>query len=699
MIQIGLFKIDKTNAKLFQNETEINIEPKLFQLLLLFINNPGSIIDRDTIVEQLWSGRYVTDNAINKQIANLRRVLGDDPKQAKYIKTIPKIGYRLICPVEFTDNTKSKLDSGIDKPKIIRKNVILFSSVMFAILTFYYVLSSLAFTPDLSIETLEVTRSAGIEFSPKVIPGTEAILFLRQQMDQNNNELWFKNLLTGESNKINTNDFQISQLVSLPANQYKKLLVYFVGSKDGACNIYKANIFQRKTLVEVETLFECASFKLSDMVFNPKSNQLIFTAIKADSETNQIYTYDIKTQLQELLRQPIPIGKGNQDIDISPNGEKLLIMSIDSEQNTTLYVLNLISNKLTKHRSFDYYLTEATWDHDSTHIYYSGPPPSHQIFRSHIDTSTEIQIVSVSDYLSNDIELYRDNQLLFSTRITNFNNELFPRSTKFKPDNSSVYDIIPTLFHQQNKYIFVSQRTGKSQLYMGDLSTGESIIVSDFNKKFVFLSLQISPNDEHILLADQNTVWKLAVNDILLKKPRITELSDTKIYHTKNRIRDLNWLSNNQFVISTSDKTNPNVLFENDKEVTFKNMSKWRYIFTNHNNLKKIYLVELSTNNLYSVSSSQLFNNENTEDYTLIELEPKLPENHFHPQITDNSLYFMTREKRSFDFHRQSLFNKGLSHNISLIGYYGYDASKIGVMISQLKTMEGDIHRVIIAKK
>jgi DNA-binding winged helix-turn-helix (wHTH) protein len=699
MIQIGQFKIDKNNAKIYQSETEISVEPKIFQLLLLFIDNPAAIIDRDTIIEQLWSGRFVTDNTINKQIANLRRVLGDDPKQAKYIQTVPKMGYRLICPVEFTENTTSELDSGSDKPKAMRKYVVFFSLVIFSISTFYYALFSSALSLDLSIKTLEVTRATGIEFSPQVIPGTETILFLRQQMDQNNNELWFKNLITGESNKINVSGYQISKLVALPTDQYSKLLVYFVGSEGGSCNIYKASLLQTKTLTDIAPLFECASFKLSDIVFNHKSDKLIFTAIKADSGTNQVYAYDIKTQSQELLRQPTPIGKGNQAIDISPDGEKLLIMSIDSKKNTTLYVLNLISNELTRHRSFNYFITEAIWDHDSTHIYYSGPPPSHQIFRSNIDKSEEIQIVSVSDYLSNDMVLYRDNQLLFSTRITNFNNEWFIQPIELKPANSNVFDIIPALFHQQNKYLFISQRTGKSQIYLGDLSTGGSIIISGFNEHFVFLSMQMSPNDEYLLLASQNTIWRLSVDDILLKKPRITELSDTKVFNTSNRIRDVNWISNNQFVISTSDKTNPNVLFDNDKEVMFKNLSKWRYIFTDHDNLNKIYLVEQSTNKLYSVSSSQFFDNENTEDYTLIELEPKLPDNHFHPQMTDDYLYFMTLEKRSFDFHRQSLSNKGLNQHISLIGYYGYDASEIGAMISQLQTMEGDIHRAIIEKK
>ena len=50
-------------------------------------------------MEHLWPGSIVTENSINKQIANLRKLFNDDSKNPKYIQTVPKLGYRFICSI------------------------------------------------------------------------------------------------------------------------------------------------------------------------------------------------------------------------------------------------------------------------------------------------------------------------------------------------------------------------------------------------------------------------------------------------------------------------------------------------------------------------------------------------------------------------------------------------------------------------
>ena len=101
MKQVGEFVVDVEQGTLRHKETqqEVIIEPKLFELLLLFIAQPNNLVSRQNILDKLWQGSLVTDNAINKQVANLRKALGDDVKNPRYIQTVPKRGYRLICEV------------------------------------------------------------------------------------------------------------------------------------------------------------------------------------------------------------------------------------------------------------------------------------------------------------------------------------------------------------------------------------------------------------------------------------------------------------------------------------------------------------------------------------------------------------------------------------------------------------------------
>ena len=68
MIKFGEFTLDSKQARLSCQGKEIAIEPKLFELLLLFVNQPNTIISRQDILDSLWAGSLVTDNAINKPI-------------------------------------------------------------------------------------------------------------------------------------------------------------------------------------------------------------------------------------------------------------------------------------------------------------------------------------------------------------------------------------------------------------------------------------------------------------------------------------------------------------------------------------------------------------------------------------------------------------------------------------------------------
>jgi DNA-binding winged helix-turn-helix (wHTH) protein/Tol biopolymer transport system component len=77
----------------------VRLEPKAMRLLVLLADHAGRTVPREAIVERLWDGRAVTDDAINRQIAKLREALGDDPKSPRFIRTIPRTGLQLIAPV------------------------------------------------------------------------------------------------------------------------------------------------------------------------------------------------------------------------------------------------------------------------------------------------------------------------------------------------------------------------------------------------------------------------------------------------------------------------------------------------------------------------------------------------------------------------------------------------------------------------
>ena len=94
---------------------EISLEPKQHALLLLFIEHANQVVSRDQIINEVNQGIIVSDNAVNKMVANLRQLLKDNPKSPQFIKTIPKQGY---CFIASCTRQESLMTSGqkIDEP-------------------------------------------------------------------------------------------------------------------------------------------------------------------------------------------------------------------------------------------------------------------------------------------------------------------------------------------------------------------------------------------------------------------------------------------------------------------------------------------------------------------------------------------------------------------------------------------------------
>ncbi len=100
----GPFLIDPENAILTRDDELLSLTPKAFAVLCYLVNSAGQLATRDAIFEQVWPRMVVTDGALTVCIREIRNVLGDDPKNACYIETVPKHGYRFICETSCISN-------------------------------------------------------------------------------------------------------------------------------------------------------------------------------------------------------------------------------------------------------------------------------------------------------------------------------------------------------------------------------------------------------------------------------------------------------------------------------------------------------------------------------------------------------------------------------------------------------------------
>src|SRR5207302_1676984 len=76
------------------------LEPKTFRLLQFLIEHRDRVVSKEEIFQAVWSGTFVSDNALTRAVAQIRKAIGDDHRNPRYIETIPTVGYRFVAKVE-----------------------------------------------------------------------------------------------------------------------------------------------------------------------------------------------------------------------------------------------------------------------------------------------------------------------------------------------------------------------------------------------------------------------------------------------------------------------------------------------------------------------------------------------------------------------------------------------------------------------
>jgi TolB-like protein len=78
----------------------VPLEPQVFAVLLLLIENRARLVSRDEIIERVWQGRFVSDSAVSSRIKSARKAIGDDGEAQRLIRTVPKLGFRFVGEVK-----------------------------------------------------------------------------------------------------------------------------------------------------------------------------------------------------------------------------------------------------------------------------------------------------------------------------------------------------------------------------------------------------------------------------------------------------------------------------------------------------------------------------------------------------------------------------------------------------------------------
>jgi Tol biopolymer transport system component/DNA-binding winged helix-turn-helix (wHTH) protein len=97
--EFGDVRVDAARMIVTRADAIVELEPKAFDVLHFLIEHRDRLVTKGELLDTVWRDTFVTPNVLTRAVAQLRKAIGDDAHESRYIETVAKRGYRFIAPV------------------------------------------------------------------------------------------------------------------------------------------------------------------------------------------------------------------------------------------------------------------------------------------------------------------------------------------------------------------------------------------------------------------------------------------------------------------------------------------------------------------------------------------------------------------------------------------------------------------------
>ena len=105
--EFGNFKLDLPKRLLSKDGRAIALAPKSYDLLLALLSSAGRLATKRELLDLVWPETFVEEGILAVYISMLRKTLGDDERERRYIETVPRTGYRFVAEVKHDSEDES----------------------------------------------------------------------------------------------------------------------------------------------------------------------------------------------------------------------------------------------------------------------------------------------------------------------------------------------------------------------------------------------------------------------------------------------------------------------------------------------------------------------------------------------------------------------------------------------------------------
>jgi DNA-binding winged helix-turn-helix (wHTH) protein len=124
------FRLDAVNQCLWRrgdsvDEERVSLTPKAFGVLRYLVRHAGRLVTQDELLGALWPRSHVQPEVLKHHVLEVRKALGDDPKNPLFIETLPRRGYRFIAPIRARVGTDFASEAGPAPTRLVGRSAAL----------------------------------------------------------------------------------------------------------------------------------------------------------------------------------------------------------------------------------------------------------------------------------------------------------------------------------------------------------------------------------------------------------------------------------------------------------------------------------------------------------------------------------------------------------------------------------------------